>query len=117
MFQEAVDLCDLLGVEAQASQERVARAKRQRLRHDLKLKVRRVVQLHDHFIQVSQNPEGRDQAVVTAAARAGQKIYVIRVIAVNELIEILLTDHQTVPLDRLERKLTGGGTELHSSRS
>jgi uncharacterized protein YfaT (DUF1175 family) len=51
------------------------------------------MQLDDHVMLVFEYPERSDQAVVTATGSATQEILEIRVVAFDELIEVLLTDH------------------------
>src|ERR1043166_3438916 len=115
--EEAVNESDLVAAEAQPAEECVAAAEGQRVGDDLKLEVRRLVQLHDHVVEVFEDDERRDQAVVAAAAGARQKVEVIVVVVGDELVEIVLTDHLGRSPGRNFREAPGRGNERDSLRS
>src|SRR5205085_3579754 len=96
---------------------RVARAERQRIGHDAEVQMRRVVQFDDHVVEVFEDTERRDQTIVTATAGASQQVDVIGVEALNELVEVLLTNHQTLPLAGLRARVSKRGSRTSTFRA
>src|SRR5437868_11280302 len=74
--EELVNVRDLVRVEAEAGEQLVTAAKRQRVRHDAKLQRQRIVQFQDHVIQILQYGERRNQTRIVAVTGPGEQIRV-----------------------------------------
>lgn len=100
MVEKAINQLDLSLIEPEGSQECVTGPKRHWVRNSVKLQIRSGLQRHDYIVKVLQYGERCDEAIIAACARADQKIPVVSVIAINEPVEILLTDH-SMPLKKV----------------